>query len=143
MSLGCGYRLDVVVENAIILELKSCDSIVPIHSVTTRSIKLFAFCRSRFSNMDTPTCGRKVMFTAHSLRSFKTLSAQRILGFSFTVERTVNENHPKLCFIWCVSQITTISTESMIRWVAETVALTVSLPGGLGFISFRPLTEKK
>jgi len=31
----------------------------------------------------------------------------------------------------------------MIRWVAETVALGVSLPGGLGFISFRPFTEKK
>jgi len=44
---------------------------------------------------------------------------------------------------WFVSQNTTISIESMIRWVAETVALTVSLPEGLGFISFRPLTEKK
>ena len=30
-KLDCGYRLDVVVENAIILELKSCDSIDPIH----------------------------------------------------------------------------------------------------------------
>ena len=31
MSLNCGYRLDVVVENAIILELKSCEKIEPIH----------------------------------------------------------------------------------------------------------------
>jgi len=83
------------------------------------------------------------MFTAHSLRSFKTLSAQRILSFSFTVERTVNENHPKLRFIWFVSQNTTISIESMIRWVPETVGLAVGLPEGLGFISFRPLSEKK
>ena len=30
MSLNCGYRLDVVVENAIILELKSCEKIEPI-----------------------------------------------------------------------------------------------------------------
>ena len=30
-KLDCGYRLDVVVENAIILELKSCDQIEPIH----------------------------------------------------------------------------------------------------------------
>lgn len=29
--LDCGYRLDVVVENTIILELKSCDKIEPIH----------------------------------------------------------------------------------------------------------------
>jgi GxxExxY protein len=29
--LDCGYRLDLVVENAIILELKSCDAIEPIH----------------------------------------------------------------------------------------------------------------
>ena len=31
IDLDCGYRLDVVVENAIILELKSCDKIEPIH----------------------------------------------------------------------------------------------------------------
>jgi len=30
-KLDCGYRLDVVVENAVILELKSCDRIEPIH----------------------------------------------------------------------------------------------------------------
>jgi GxxExxY protein len=30
-SLDSGYRLDVVVENAIILELKSCEKIEPIH----------------------------------------------------------------------------------------------------------------
>jgi GxxExxY protein len=30
-KLDCGYRLDVVVENAIILELKSCEKIEPIY----------------------------------------------------------------------------------------------------------------
>ena len=30
-KLDCGYRLDMVVENAIILELKSCEKIEPIH----------------------------------------------------------------------------------------------------------------
>ena len=30
-ELDCGYRLDIVVENAIILELKSCERIEPIH----------------------------------------------------------------------------------------------------------------
>ena len=31
MRLYCGYRLDIVVENAIILELKSCEKIEQIH----------------------------------------------------------------------------------------------------------------
>ena len=30
ITLDCGYRLDLVVENAIILELKSCEKILPI-----------------------------------------------------------------------------------------------------------------
>jgi len=31
VKLDCGYRLDVVVQNIIILELKSCERIEPIH----------------------------------------------------------------------------------------------------------------
>lgn len=31
MKLDCGYRLDIVVENKIVLELKSCEKIEPIH----------------------------------------------------------------------------------------------------------------
>ena len=31
VKLDCGYRLDIVVEKTIILELKSCDKIEPIH----------------------------------------------------------------------------------------------------------------
>ena len=30
-KLDCGYRLDMVVENSIILELKSCEKVEPIH----------------------------------------------------------------------------------------------------------------
>jgi GxxExxY protein len=30
-ELDCSYRLDIVVENSIILELKSCENIEPIH----------------------------------------------------------------------------------------------------------------
>ena len=30
-ELDCGYRLDIVVDNAIILEVKSCEKIEPIH----------------------------------------------------------------------------------------------------------------
>jgi len=31
INLDCGYRLDIVVEGVIILELKSCEKIEPIH----------------------------------------------------------------------------------------------------------------
>jgi GxxExxY protein len=31
VQLNCGYRLDVLVDNAIVLELKSCDRLEPIH----------------------------------------------------------------------------------------------------------------
>jgi GxxExxY protein len=31
IQLDCGYKLDVVVEEVIILELKSCERIAPIH----------------------------------------------------------------------------------------------------------------
>ncbi|MCP4681385.1 MAG: GxxExxY protein [Desulfobacterales bacterium] len=30
-KLDCGYRLDIVIENTIILELKSCEKIEPVH----------------------------------------------------------------------------------------------------------------
>ena len=30
-TLECGYRVDILVENAIILELKVCDKLEPIH----------------------------------------------------------------------------------------------------------------
>ncbi len=30
-KLDCGYRLDIVVENAVIVELKSCEKLEPIH----------------------------------------------------------------------------------------------------------------
>ena len=31
VKLDCGYRLDLIVENRIILELKACDSLLPIY----------------------------------------------------------------------------------------------------------------
>jgi len=31
VKLDCGYRLDILVENSVILEIKSCDSLSPIH----------------------------------------------------------------------------------------------------------------
>ncbi len=85
---------------------------------------------------------RNAIFTAHSLRSFKTRSAQRILSFSFTVERTVNENHPKLRFIWFVSQDTSPSIESMIRWVLDTVGL-LNYPARRAWVYFFSPSQRK
>ena len=31
LKLDCGYRLDVVVENVVILELKSVEKVLPVH----------------------------------------------------------------------------------------------------------------
>ena len=31
VKLDCGYRLDLVVENRLIVELKACDNLLPIH----------------------------------------------------------------------------------------------------------------
>jgi len=31
LKLDCGYRLDIVVENAVILELKSVEKVLPVH----------------------------------------------------------------------------------------------------------------
>jgi hypothetical protein len=84
------------------------------------------------------------MFTAHSLRSFKAQSTQRTLSFSFIPKAFgINENHPKLRFIWFVSQDASISIESIIGWIPDTAGLLITLPEGLEFISFRPLSERK
>jgi GxxExxY protein len=41
VKLGCGYRIDLVVSNRVILELKSVDSLAPIHdSVLLTYLKL-------------------------------------------------------------------------------------------------------
>jgi hypothetical protein len=45
--------------------------------------------------------------------------------------------------MWFVYQNASVSIESMIRWVPDMVGLAVTLPEGLGFISFRRLSEKK
>jgi GxxExxY protein len=38
-KLDCGYRLDVVVENAIILELKACEEIEPICALCAFAVR--------------------------------------------------------------------------------------------------------
>ena len=33
VSLDCGYRMDLIVEKKVLLELKSCEEILPVHEV--------------------------------------------------------------------------------------------------------------
>ena len=53
--LDCGYRLDLVVENAIILELKSCDTIEPIHKAQVLTyLKLSGLSLGLLLNFNVP-----------------------------------------------------------------------------------------
>ena len=54
-NLDCGYRLDVVVENAIILELKACEKIEPIHKAQLLTyLKLSGFKLGLLLNFNVP-----------------------------------------------------------------------------------------
>jgi hypothetical protein len=58
---------------------------------------------------------RNEIFTAHFVRGAEDAESDY---FSFTAEKTVNENHQKLCFLWFVYQNGSLSIESNIRGVA-------------------------
>ena len=54
-KLDCGYRLDIVVEKAIILELKSCEKIDPIHKAQLLTyLKLSSLHLGLLLNFNTP-----------------------------------------------------------------------------------------
>ena len=51
--LDCGYRLDIVVEKVIILELKSCEKIEPIHRAKLLTyLKLSGLCLGLILNFN-------------------------------------------------------------------------------------------
>jgi GxxExxY protein len=54
-KLDCGYRLDIVVNEGIILELKSCESIEPIHKAQLLTyLKLSGLKLGLILNFNTP-----------------------------------------------------------------------------------------
>jgi GxxExxY protein len=54
-NLDCGYRLDIVVEKAIILELKSCEKIEPIHKAQLSTyLRLSGLHLGLLLNFNTP-----------------------------------------------------------------------------------------
>jgi GxxExxY protein len=53
--LDCGYRLDLIVENAILLELKSCETIEPIHKAQVLTyLKLSGLSLALLLNFNVP-----------------------------------------------------------------------------------------
>lgn len=56
IKLDCGYRLDIVVGNEIILELKSCEKIEPIHKAQLLTyLKLSKLSLGLILNFNMPT----------------------------------------------------------------------------------------
>jgi len=43
IKLDCGYRIDILVENIVIIELKSVDSFNPVHEAQTLTYMKFAY----------------------------------------------------------------------------------------------------
>jgi GxxExxY protein len=46
VNIDCGYKMDLVVKNAIVLELKSCDTIEPIHKAQLLTYLKLTGCNS-------------------------------------------------------------------------------------------------
>ncbi len=68
-KLDCGYRLDIVVENAIILELKSCDRIEPIHKAQLLTyLKLSGLNLGLILNFNVPLMRDGIVRIVHALK---------------------------------------------------------------------------
>ena len=68
--LDCGYRLDLVVENAIILELKSCEKIEPIHKAQLLTyLKLSGLSLGLLLNFNVPVMRDGIVRIVNNLKS--------------------------------------------------------------------------
>lgn len=67
-QLECGYRLDIVVENKIILELKSCENIEPIHKAQLLTyLKLSGMHLGLLLNFNVPVMRDGIIRMVHKL----------------------------------------------------------------------------
>ena len=67
-ELDCGYRLDIVVDNAIILELKSCEKIEPIHKAQLLTyLKLSGLRLGLVLNFNVPAMRRGIVRIVNNL----------------------------------------------------------------------------
>ena len=68
-KLDCGYKLDVVVKNAIILELKSCEQIEPIHKAQLLTyLKLSGLKLGLLLNFNVPVMRDGIVRIVNGLR---------------------------------------------------------------------------
>ena len=68
-KLDCGYMMDVVVENAIILELKSCNQIDPIHKAQLLTyLKLSGLQLGLLLNFNVPVMRKGVVRIVNGLK---------------------------------------------------------------------------
>jgi GxxExxY protein len=55
IKLGCGYRIDLLIEGGIIVEIKSCDTILPIHEAQLLTyLKLMGLKIGLLINLNVP-----------------------------------------------------------------------------------------
>ena len=67
--LDCGYRLDIVVEKAIILELKSCEKIEPIHKAQLLTyLKLSSLALGLILNFNVPVMKNGIVRMVNELK---------------------------------------------------------------------------
>lgn len=68
-KLDCGYKIDVVVEETIILELKSCDQIEPIHKAQLLTyLKLSGLQLGLLLNFNVPVMREGIARIVHGLK---------------------------------------------------------------------------
>ena len=68
-KLDCGYKLDIVVENTIILELKSCEKIEPIHKAQLLTyLKLSGLKLGLLLNFNVPVMRDGIVRMVHELK---------------------------------------------------------------------------
>jgi GxxExxY protein len=69
IQLDCSYRLDAVVENSIILELKACEKIEPIHLAQLLTyLKLSGLNLGLILNFNVPTMRDGIVRVANELK---------------------------------------------------------------------------
>ena len=67
-KLDCGYKLDIVVENTIVLELKSCEKIEPIHKAQLLTyLKLSGLKVGLLLNFNVPVMRDGIVRIVHKL----------------------------------------------------------------------------
>jgi GxxExxY protein len=67
-EIDCGYRLDIVVDNAIILELKACEKIEPIHKAQLLTyLKLSGLALGLVLNFNVPVMRRGIVRIVNNL----------------------------------------------------------------------------